>query len=77
MSDPSRRLRRRKCRGKKRFYSRYDANNARLAYERTFGELMDYYYCRYDGGHWHIGHSRKEAYDRIEAALRRSDKRYG
>jgi hypothetical protein len=77
MSDPSRKLRRRKCKGKKRFYYRSDAERAARSYERTSGDLMDWYYCRIDGGHWHIGHPRKSAYERIDAILKNTEKRYG
>lgn len=76
MSDPSRKLRRRKCRGKIKYFSRRDARIAAQSYERDFHEMMDAYYCR--DGHWHIGHSSVCYYfDKVDKEFKSGKKRYG
>lgn len=77
MSDPSHRLRRKRCKNKIRYYTKHDAITAARKYYYDFGHQMDVYYCtatkEKDGGHWHIGHDKWKAYDHIGETLKRAE----
>lgn len=78
MSDPSKRLRRRRCREKRRFYSEKDARLAAERLTRDTSEFINYYRCYMgDDTHWHVGHPKNDAYFELDHALEISKKRYG
>jgi hypothetical protein len=71
MSDPSRKLRRKACKTKVKFYSERDAGISCRTYRVKYGENLEPYHCKICGW-WHIGHSRDFSYQRIDAALKRA-----
>jgi hypothetical protein len=69
MSDPSRKLRKRKCKSKIKYESQHHALRAVEKMLVKTGHHMEVYYCYVDGGHWHIGHERRLAHQRLDDAM--------